>query len=97
MATLSDDELADALTGLPGWEAAGGALVKRFELADFPAAVAFVVRVGFAAEAADHHPDLDVRYRRVTVTLSTHSAGGVTPNDLDLAAAIDALFPQPTR
>ncbi len=97
MAALSDDEIADALTALPGWSAVGGAITKQFDLADFPAAVAFVVRVGFAAEAADHHPDLDVRYRRVTVALSTHSAGGVTAKDLDLAATVEGLAPGASR
>ena len=95
VAVLSDDEIRAALAGLPGWEAVGGdggaAIAKRFELSDFRAAVAFVLRIAFEAEAADHHPDLDIRYRRVTVTLSTHSAGGVTAKDLDLAAAVEAL------
>ena len=93
MAILSDDEIAAGLAALPGWEAADGTITKQFELADFRAAVAFVVRIAFEAEAADHHPDLDIRYRRVTVSLSTHSAGGVTAKDLDLAAAIEALAP----
>ena len=91
MVPLSDDEIEAALADLPGWAAAGGAITKEFELADFRAAVAFVVRIAFEAEAADHHPDLDIRYRRVTVTLTTHSAGGVTAKDLDLAGAVDAL------
>ena len=93
MATLSDDEIAAGLAGLPGWERAGGAITKRFELADFRAAVAFVVRIAFEAEVANHHPDLDIRYRQVTVALSTHSAGGVTTKDIDLAVAIEALAP----
>ena len=88
---LPDEEVAVRLYDLPGWEAAGGVITKRFELADFRAAVAFVVRIAFEAEAADHHPDLDIRYRRVTVALSTHSAGGVTAKDFDLAAAVEAL------
>lgn len=91
VAILTDDEIAAGLADLPGWEGAGGAVTKQFELADFRAAVAFVVRIAFEAEAADHHPDVDIRYRRVTVSLSTHSAGGVTAKDLDLAAAIEAL------
>ena len=91
MVTLSDDEVRARLGDLPGWEAGGGEIRKRFELADFRAAVAFVVRIAFEAEAADHHPDLDIRYRRVTVALSTHSEGGVTEKDLALATAIEAL------
>ncbi len=91
MALLSDDELQAHLGDLPGWEAAQGEIRKQFELADFRAAVAFVVRIAFEAEAADHHPDLDNRYRRVTVALSTHSEGGVTAKDVDLATAIQAV------
>ncbi len=91
MAILSDDELRDRLGELPGWEAGDGEIRKQYELADFRAAVAFVVRIAFEAEAADHHPDLDIRYRRVTVALSTHSEGGVTAKDVDLAAAIEKL------
>ena len=93
MATLSDDEIADALTGLPGWERAGDGITKEFRLDGFPAAVAFVVRLSYDAEAANHHPDLDVRYDKVRVTLSTHSEGGITAKDVDLARAIEALSP----
>ena len=89
MATLSDFEISDALAGLPGWERAGGAITREFRFAGFPDAIAFVVRLSYDAEAADHHPDLDVRYNRVRVTLSTHSEGGVTTKDLDLARAAD--------
>lgn len=91
MAILDTEEVQAALGDLPGWEAGGNEIRKRFELADFRAAVAFVVRIAFEAEAADHHPDLDIRYRRVTVVLSTHSEGGVTAKDLALAAAIEAV------
>ncbi len=91
MAALSGDDVRSRLSDLPGWDGDEGGIVKRFELADFRAAVAFVVRIAFEAEAADHHPDLDIRYRRVTVALSTHSEGGVTEKDLALAASIEAL------
>ena len=91
MALLSADELQARLGDLPGWEAGEGEIRRQFELADFRAAVAFVVRIAFEAEAADHHPDLDIRYRRVTVALSTHSEGGVTAKDVDLATAIHTL------
>ena len=91
MATLSDEKVQAALTGLPGWEAAEGAITKEYRLGGFPGAVAFVVRLSYAAEAADHHPDLDVRYDKVRVTLSTHSAGGVTAKDVDLARAIEDI------
>lgn len=62
-----------------------------FEFATFPDAIAFVTRVGFAAEAADHHPDLDVRYRKVRVALTTHDEGGVTARDVELAGVLDGL------
>ncbi|MEN3314231.1 MAG: 4a-hydroxytetrahydrobiopterin dehydratase [Acidimicrobiaceae bacterium] len=91
MTALSDDDIGRGLAGLPSWGLAGGQIVTDYRFEDFPQAVAFVVRVAFAAEAADHHPDLDVRYNHVRVALSTHSAGGVTAKDLELAAAIEAM------
>jgi len=91
MATLSDQDIQAALSGLPGWEAAGGALTKEYRLGGFPAAVTFVVRLSYDAEAANHHPDLDIRYDKVRVTSSTHSEGGVTAKDVDLARAIEEI------
>ena len=93
MATLSDDEIDTALAGLSGWELVDGQITRQYRLAGFPEAIAFVVRLSYEAEAADHHPDLDIRYNTVRVTLSTHSEGGVTAKDLDLARAIDELAP----
>ncbi len=93
MAVLSEDEIRTRLKGLDGWEAGDGAIGKQYRFDTFPGAVAFVVAVGFSAEAANHHPDLDIRYNRVRVELSTHSEGGVTEKDLELAAAIEALAP----
>jgi len=94
MAILPDDRVRAELEALPGWERAGGAITKEYRLAGFPDAVAFVVRLSYAAEAADHHPDLDVRYDKVRVTLTTHSAGGLTAKDVDLARTIEALAPR---
>ena len=91
MAVLSDDELREALDALPGWELAGGAIRRDLRFADFREAVGFVVQVAFEAEAADHHPDVDIRYNKVHVALSTHSEGGITAKDLDLAHAISLL------
>ena len=91
MTVLSDDEVRSALADLEGWEQAGGEIVREVRFDTFPEAVAFVVRVGFVAESADHHPDLDVRYNKVRVALSTHSEGGITDKDVDLARAIQAL------
>lgn len=93
MARMSDEEIAHGLTELPGWERDGDQIRTRFDLASFPDAIAFVTRVGFLAEAADHHPDLDIRWRSVIVALSTHDAGGITQKDLDLAAQIQAVVP----
>ena len=66
--------------------------MKTFACASFPDAIAFVVRIGFFAEKADHHPDLDIRWRNVRVALTTHDAGGLTQLDVDLATAIDGAF-----
>ena len=91
MATLSDAEIAAALERLSGWGREGEEIVKTYDRGSFPAAVAFVVRIGFLAEQADHHPDLDVRWKRVRVALTTHDSGGITQRDVDLASAIDAV------
>jgi 4a-hydroxytetrahydrobiopterin dehydratase len=90
---LADAEIEQALAGLPGWERAGDELRRSYELASFPDAIAFVTRVGFLAEAADHHPDLDIRWRTVHVRLSTHSEGGITEKDVKLAKSIDEVAP----
>jgi 4a-hydroxytetrahydrobiopterin dehydratase len=89
MPPLPDAEVTAALATLPGWSRAGDEIEKTFECPSFPDAIAFVVRIGFMAEAADHHPDLDVRWRRVRVALTTHDAGGLTAKDVDLARKID--------
>ncbi len=91
MPTLSDDEIRTALDGLPGWERAEAAITRQYRLDGFAGAIAFVVRLSYAAEAANHHPDLDIRYDKVRITLSTHSEGGVTEKDVDLAEGIEAL------
>jgi 4a-hydroxytetrahydrobiopterin dehydratase len=69
-----------------GWREADDALVREFEFESFPAAIAFVQRLAELAERENHHPDIDIRYRRVLVRWSTHSAGGVTDRDRELAA-----------
>ena len=88
---LSEPELESALASLPGWSRTGDEIEKTFARASFPDAIAFVVRVGFLAEAADHHPDLDIRWRNVRVALTTHDAGGLTVNDVDLARKIEEV------
>jgi 4a-hydroxytetrahydrobiopterin dehydratase len=82
MPLLTDSQIDDALRTLPGWAREGSAIVRQFEFASFPDAVAFVNRLVPHAEAADHHPDLLVSYRRVTVRWSTHSDGGITEKDV---------------
>jgi 4a-hydroxytetrahydrobiopterin dehydratase len=89
---LADAEIAAALAERPEWSRTGDEIVRTFECASFPDAIAFVVRIGFHAEAANHHPDLDIRWRKVRVALTTHDAGGLTTMDFELAAAIDLAF-----
>ena len=86
---LADDAIVEWLRSRAGWERHGDEIRKQFERASFPDAIAFVVRIGFMAEAADHHPDLDIRWRTVAVALTTHDAGGLTRRDLELAEHID--------
>jgi len=90
MALLSRDDINAALRDLPGWRLDHGAIVKEFTFPGFPEAVAFVNRLVPGSEAADHHPDLAVSYRRVTVTFSTHSDGGVTAKDIAGARLADS-------
>lgn len=90
MAKLSNTEVEAGLGTLPGWRCEGDEIVKDFELATFPAVIDLVVRIGELAEAADHHPDLDIRYTTLHVALTSHDAGGLTAKDLELAAQIEA-------
>ena len=89
--TIPDDEARKRLHALPGWQLEGHALLSRFTFESFPEAVAFAVRVGFAAEAADHHPEMRIAYRRVTLTYTTHSEGGLTEKDFAGAAEASRL------
>ncbi len=91
--TLSDDVVRERLRSLPGWSREGDAIAREYEAPSFRAVIDFVGRIADAAEAANHHPDLDVRYRRLRVVLSTHSEGGITEKDFALAAEIDAAAP----
>ena len=89
--TLSASEASARLAANPGWSVDDGALRKLYAFKSFPDAIAFVTRLAFDAEAADHHPDLQVNFRKVTVTWSTHSAGGLTEKDLDGARHSDRI------
>lgn len=92
MTRLTDQEIAQALAELPDWGRNGEAIERRLTFPTFPDAVAFLVRLAFDAEAADHHPDVAISYRRVTLSYSTHSAGGVTRKDIEGARKADALL-----
>jgi 4a-hydroxytetrahydrobiopterin dehydratase len=89
---LSDTEVEERLGALADWKRDGDELRKTFQLSSFPMAIAFVTHVGFLAEAAGHHPDIDVRWRNVSLALTTHDAGGLTAKDFDLAAQIDEIL-----
>ncbi len=93
MELLSDPEIDAGLSALgPAWRREGDSIVGELQCADFAAAIELIDRIAVAAEQANHHPDILLHaYRRLTITLATHSAGGITQRDLSLAAAIDAL------
>jgi 4a-hydroxytetrahydrobiopterin dehydratase len=87
---LSDIEIQRALGTRAGWSRRGNALTRTFEFPTFAAGIAFVNRIAAVADKMDHHPDIDIRYTKVSCMLSTHSAGGITSKDFKLAEAIDA-------
>jgi 4a-hydroxytetrahydrobiopterin dehydratase len=91
MTLLTEDEIAGRLTDVPGWTRDGSSIVTTVTRSDFRDAMLFTGAVAYAAEQANHHPDILVQWNKVTLTLSTHSAGGLTANDFDLAAKISAL------
>jgi 4a-hydroxytetrahydrobiopterin dehydratase len=91
MARLSDAEIDERLSGLDGWERSGDTIVKRFENGDFKGSVDFVNRLTPEAEEMNHHPDLEISWSTVTVSITTHSQGGLTENDFELARRIEAL------
>lgn len=91
MALLSDHQLQEFTASYPEWDVTGDRIVRSFRFADFVQAMGFVTRVALLAEKAFHHPDIDIRWSTVTLTLSTHSEGGLTGKDVDLAAAISAI------
>lgn len=96
MTLIPTDDARRRLEHLPGWQLADGAIAKEFTFGGFPDAVAFVSALVAPAEAADHHPDLEIHYRRVLVRYSTHSAGGLTVKDFAGAADAEALARQLT-
>ncbi len=88
---LSDLEIQRALAALPGWTRRADTLTKTFQMRTFVDAIKLVDRVAEEAERRNHHPDIDIRYSKVTFTLSTHDAGGITQSDLDLGGAIEKV------
>ena len=91
MARLSDTEIEERLGGLDGWERSGDAIEKSFDNGDFKGSVEFVNRLMPEAEEMNHHPDLEISWKTVKVTITTHSEGGLTDNDFELARRIEAL------
>jgi 4a-hydroxytetrahydrobiopterin dehydratase len=91
MTLLGEDEIEAKLAGLDGWERSGAAIVKEFTRGDFVGSVKFVEALAAPAEAMGHHPDLAISWDTVTVTISTHSEGGLTAADFELATRIDAI------
>jgi 4a-hydroxytetrahydrobiopterin dehydratase len=86
---LLEVEVSTRLAGVPRWKEQGSEIVRTFEFRDFRAALAFVNKVGDLAEKAGHHPDIDIRWNKVKLALTTHDSGGLTGKDFDLAAEID--------
>ena len=89
---LSITHIEQQMSTVSGWTLAGDTIHRTIRLRSFPAAIAFITEAGFLAEAANHHPDIDIRWRNVTLTLTTHEAGGLTQKDFDLAARINTLI-----
>lgn len=88
---LSDIEIQRELGALTGWTRKGNMLMRTFTFSSFPVGIDWVRRVAEVAELRDHHPDIDIRYTKITLCLSTHSAGGITAKDFELARSIEAL------
>lgn len=97
MAVLNADEVQEKLKFLPGWKLVNGEIVRETTFKDFVAAVSFVNQVAAKAEAAGHHPDIDIRYNKVRLALVSHDAGGLTQQDFDMAASIESLLADNAR
>lgn len=91
MARLNDIDRNRLLAELDGWEPDGIAITKKYVFADFSESIGFVTRVAMLSEVADHHPDIDIRWNKVTITLTTHEEQGLTEKDTSLAKAIESL------
>jgi 4a-hydroxytetrahydrobiopterin dehydratase len=91
MSVLPDEQISERLAGLASWTREGDSIVHVESLADFKAAMLYVGAIAYLAESANHHPDFTIQWNKVTLTLSTHSAGGLTTNDFALAERINQL------
>lgn len=91
MSVLTDTEVQQALTSLSGWQKKGEAIQRVFRFPDFKAAMQFVNKVADAAEKANHHPDIDIRYNTVTLALVSHDAGGITQRDVRMAETVNKI------
>jgi 4a-hydroxytetrahydrobiopterin dehydratase len=96
MDRMSEDEIKKALQAVPEWSETGGTIHRTYQFGNFVDSMAFVNAIAAAAEADQHHPDILVRWNKVTLTLSTHDAGGITAKDFSLAAKADAMAPAPS-
>ena len=92
MSVLSAETVKERLHSLPGWKLEGKEIVRQYEFGDFVSALAFVNKVADKAEAAGHHPDIDVRYNKVRLALVSHDEGGLTERDMKLAAQFNSLL-----
>ncbi|HEV2436980.1 MAG TPA: 4a-hydroxytetrahydrobiopterin dehydratase [Verrucomicrobiae bacterium] len=91
MSKLNASDIKSALVAVPAWTKKGATISRTFQFKDFPAAIRFVNAVAEIAEQAWHHPDIDIRWNKVTLTLTTHDAGGLTEKDFALAQRFDRL------
>jgi 4a-hydroxytetrahydrobiopterin dehydratase len=91
MKKLKPTEIRESLSGVPKWEKKGAAITRTYEFKDFPGAIRFVNALARLAEKTQHHPDVDIRWNKVTLNLTTHDAGGLTEKDFDLAKKFDRL------
>ena len=92
MPLLSDGDIQDKLGGLDGWERVEDRITKTFKFKNYIESVGFVNKVALLAERADHHPDIMLQYNKVAIAITTHSDGGITEKDIDLAREIEGVF-----
>jgi len=92
MALLNDTEIQNKLNELSGWERIGSEIIKSYKLKNFISSIGFINKIAILAEKADHHPDILIQYNRVKITLSTHSEGGITIKDFNLATEIEGAL-----